>query len=355
MTNIALICGGKSPEHEISVRSAKEVLAAIDRQKYNVTIIGIDRNGSWRLLEENQLERSIEPGTGKELAILPGRAEAQIIQLENQHPIPQPSAVFLILHGPMGEDGTVQGLLKILDLPFIGPDVLGSAVAMDKEFAKRLLKEAGVNVARGFVFDAKDDEAIHFPYLEEQLGMPVFVKPANMGSSVGVHRVETPEQLKDAVTDAFRFDRKILIEEMIEGRELECAVMGNEDPQVSSVGEVVTDEEYSYEAKYLSQSAAKIVIPAEVSESDLNTLRATAKKAYRALGCEVLSRVDMFLTEEGKVYVNEINTLPGFTSISMYPKLWEAEGLSYPKLIERLLNFAIDRHSAQKALQTSMT
>ncbi len=354
MKNIALICGGKSPEHEISVRSAKEVLAAIDRTKFAVTVIGIDRGGSWRLLEETQLDKSIEPGLGIELAILPGRAEGQIIQLHNQQAIPQPEAVFLILHGPMGEDGTVQGLLRILDLPFIGPDVLGSSVAMDKEFAKRLLKEAGIGVARGLVYEAKDHEDIFFEHVEELLGMPVFVKPANMGSSVGVNKVENAEQLKDAIDDAFLYDRKILIEEMIVGRELECAVMGNEEPQASTVGEVVTDEEYSYEAKYLSQTAAKIVIPAEVSEEELLLLRATAKKAYRALGCEVLSRVDMFLTEDGEVYVNEINTLPGFTSISMYPKLWEAEGLAYPDLIEQLLNLAIDRHKAQKALQTNL-
>jgi D-alanine-D-alanine ligase len=353
MKNIALICGGKSPEHEISVRSAREVLAAIDRSKFSVTLIGIDRAGSWRLLEESQLDKAIEPGLGIELAILPGRGQGQIIQLHNKKAIPQPEAIFLILHGPMGEDGTVQGLLRVLDLPFIGPDVLGSAVAMDKEFAKRLLKEAGVNVARGLVFEAKDQGEIYFDHIEELLGMPVFVKPANMGSSVGVHKVETAEQLKDAVKDAFLYDRKILIEEMILGRELECAVMGNQEPIASTVGEVVTEKEYSYEAKYLSQTSAKIVIPAEVSEEELILLRSNAKKAYRALGCEVLSRVDMFLTNDGDVYVNEINTLPGFTSISMYPKLWEAEGVSYPDLIERLLNLAVERHAAQKALRTN--
>lgn len=174
-----------------------------------------------------------------------------------------------------------------------------------------------------------------------------------MGSSVGVHKVETLEELKEAVQDAFLYDRKIIIEEMIVGRELECAVLGNENPKVSRVGEVVTDEEYSYEAKYVSQTAAKIQIPAEVSEAELGLLQMIAKRAYRALGCEVLSRVDMFLTDEGEVYVNEINTIPGFTSISMYPKLWEAEGLSYPDLIEELIRFAIERHVAQGNLKTS--
>lgn len=353
MKHIALICGGKSPEHEISVRSAKNVLAAIDRTKFSATIIGIDPTGSWRLLEEAQLGKRIEPGLGIELSLIPGRATDQIIRTDNQSAIPQPEAIFLILHGPHGEDGTVQGLLRVLDLPFIGPDVLGSAVSMDKEFAKRLMKESGISVARDIVYEAKNHEDITFDHLEELLGMPVFVKPANMGSSVGVHKVENLEELKIAVSDAFQYDRKIIIEEMILGRELECAVLGNEYPKISKVGEVVTDEEYSYEAKYVSQTAAKIQIPAQVSEEELALLQLTAKRAYRALGCEVLARVDMFLTPEGEVYVNEVNTLPGFTSISMYPKLWEAEGLSYPDLIEELIGFAIDRHAAQNNLKTS--
>ncbi len=352
MKNIVLICGGKSPEHEISVRSAKNVLGAIDRNKFAISIIGIDRQGSWRLLEEAQLDTAIDPGLGVELAIIPGRSEGQIIRTDTQKNIPQPEAVFLLLHGPHGEDGTVQGLLRVMNLPFVGPDVMGSSIAMDKEFAKRLMKEAGLKVARGLVFESKDQEAIHFDHIEELLGMPVFIKPANMGSSVGVHKVENAEALKVAVRDAFLYDRKIIIEEMIIGRELECAVLGNEDPMVSRVGEVVTEEEYSYEAKYVSETAAKIQIPAEVSDEDLVQLQATAKLAYRALGGEVLSRVDMFLTADGDIYVNEINTIPGFTSISMYPKLWEAEGISYPDLIEKLLDYAIERHEAQLKLKT---
>jgi len=351
MKRIALICGGKSPEHEISVRSAKNVLGAIDRSKFELSIIGIDRNGSWRLLEEDQLGKAIEPNMGIELCIVPGRKTGQIIRTDNQEAIPQPEAVFLILHGPHGEDGTVQGLLRVMELPFIGPDVMGSSVAMDKEFAKRLMKEVGINVARGLVYEAKDHEDIHFDHIEELLGMPVFVKPANMGSSVGVHKVTNEVELQEAIEDAFLYDRKIIIEEMIYGRELECAVLGNEDPKVSRVGEIVTEEEYSYEAKYVSQTAAKIQIPAEVSVEELSQLQATAKLAYRALGCEVLSRVDMFLTTEGKIYVNEINTIPGFTSISMYPKLWEAEGVSYPELIEQLIGFAIERQEAQARLK----
>ncbi len=353
MKNIALICGGRSPEHEISVRSTKNILAAIDRSKFALTLIGIDRTGSWRLIEESQLDKSIERGMGYELSIVPGRASAQFIRTDKQESIPQPEAVILMLHGPHGEDGTIQGLLRVMDLPFVGADVLSSSVAMDKEFAKRLMKEAGINVASGLVCMANDPVDIQFDYVEEILGMPVFVKPANMGSSVGVHKVTTEEELKNAVEDAFLYDRKIIIEEMIIGRELECAVLGNDKPKVSGVGEVVTAEEYSYEAKYVSQTAAQIKIPAKVSEEELETLQAVALAAYQALGCEVLSRVDMFLTPEGDVYVNEINTIPGFTSISMYPQLWEAEGLAYPDLIEKLIDYAIERQEAQKRLKTS--
>jgi D-alanine-D-alanine ligase len=351
MKSILVLCGGKSPEHEISIRSAKNILGAIDRKKYEITLVGIDRAGSWRLIDENELGSSVEIGMGKELSFVPGRTKGQIIKTANQEAISQPDAVFLILHGPHGEDGTVQGLLRVLDLPFVGPDVLASAVAMDKEFAKRLMKEAGINVASGIVCEINQQDDIEFEDVEEVLGMPVFVKPANMGSSVGVHKVTSAIELQAAVADAFLFDRKIIIEEMIYGRELECAVLGNENPKVSRVGEVVTDAEYSYEAKYISETAAKIQIPAEVSTEELKELRATAKLAYRALGCEGMSRVDMFLTPNGEIYVNEINTIPGFTSISMYPKLWEVEGLSYPELIEELINYSIERHEAQMKLK----
>ena len=352
MKNIALICGGKSPEHEISVRSAKNILRAIDRSQFNVTLIAIDPQGRWRLQEEAQLGKFVAP-EGPQLALLPGNETGQIIRLDNREPIEQPDAIFLILHGPQGEDGTIQGLLRTLGLPFVGPDVLGSSVAMDKDVAKRLLREAGLNVARGIVVHAHERDALDYGKLTEQFGSPIFVKPANMGSSVGVHKVKTAEQFAAAITDAFQYDTKLLIEEMIQGRELECAVLGNEYPQATKVGEVVTAEEYSFDAKYESEDAAKLMIPAEVSEEELERLRAVAIRAYKTLACEVLSRVDMFLTPEGKVYVNEVNTLPGFTNISMYPALWKEAGISYPELITRLIELSIGRHEARKRLKTS--
>lgn len=354
MKNIALICGGKSPEHEISVRSAKNVLRAIDRSRYQVTLVAIDRQGRWRLQEESQLGKFVAP-EGPQLALLPGNETGQIIRLDNRQPIEQPAAIFLIMHGPQGEDGTIQGLLRTLGLPFVGPDVLGSSVAMDKDVAKRLLREAGLNVARGVVVHAHERDALDYGKLTAQLGSPLFVKPANMGSSVGVHKVKTAEQFAAAIADAFQYDTKILVEEMIYGRELECAVLGNEFPETTRVGEVVvvSEDEYSFDAKYESADAAKLMIPAEVSDEELGRLRSVAVRAYQALNCEVLSRVDMFLTAQGKVYVNEVNTLPGFTNISMYPALWAEEGVPYPELITRLIEFAISRHEARRQLKTS--
>ena len=354
MKNIALICGGKSPEHEISVRSAKNILSAIDRSQFRVTLIAIDRQGRWRLQEESQLGKFVA-AEGPQLALLPGNETGQVIRLDNGQPIEQPDAIFLILHGPQGEDGTIQGLLRILDLPFVGPDVLGSSVAMDKDVAKRLLKEAGLNVARGIVVHPHQQDSLDYGKLTQELGSPVFVKPANMGSSVGVHKVKTAAQFDAAIKDAFQYDTKLLIEEMIHGRELECAVLGNELPEATKVGEVVivSEEEYSFDAKYENADAAQLIIPAEVSEEELDHLRSVAIRGYQALNCEVLSRVDMFLTAEGKVYINEINTLPGFTNISMYPALWKEAGIPYPELITRLIELAIGRYERRKQLKTS--
>ena len=352
MKNITLICGGKSPEHEISVRSAKNILKAIDRQKFNITLVGIDRSGKWRLLEEHSLDKEIVGG-GKELAIVPAREEGQLIILENGNSLPKPDIIYLVLHGPLGEDGTIQGFMRLLDLPFIGPDVLGSSAAMDKDYTKRLLSAVGINVAGGRVYNHTQISEIDYEEISKELGTTLFIKPANMGSSVGVHKVKNKEEFDAAIQDAFLYDRKILIEELINGREVECAVMGNEFPEASTVGEVITTEEYSYEAKYISQTAAKIDIPAKVTEEELKNLRDVAIRAYKAVGCEVLSRVDMFLTPTGKIYVNEINTLPGFTSISMYPKLWEESGISYSDLIEKLIDYSIDRHRLQSQLKTS--
>lgn len=354
MLNLALLLGGPSPEHEISLRSARNILAALDTSRYTVTCIGIDHEGGWHLLDDSWGTQVSKDAPA--LALMPGKKGARIFRIDTQEFLPDFDVVFPITHGPRGEDGTLQGLLRTMNYAFVGPDVLGSAVAMDKDVAKRLMQAAGLEVAAWECFLSHEADSVDFMSLANKLGTPMFVKPANMGSSVGVHKVTDASELQAAVEDAFQYDRKVIIEEMLHGRELECAVLGNVNPDVTTVGEVVvvSNEEYSYEAKYESPDAAKIVIPAEVDNATLGRLQIIARQAYMALCCEGLSRVDMFLTAEGDIYVNEINTLPGFTDISMYPKLWEHAGLSNAKLLDALIDCAIERHEEQNRLKKNI-
>ncbi|SNT29705.1 D-alanine--D-alanine ligase [Ekhidna lutea] len=338
MRNLLILCGGQSPEHEISVRSTKNILAAIDRSKYSITLIGISKAGMWKHLDEGQLLETVDE-QGEGVKIVPGASHC----FETQHgKLPGFDVCFPILHGPNGEDGTIQGLLRLMNIPFVGPSVLASAASMDKDVTKRLLRDSGLMVAN-WILIHKGEGTPSFEEVEKQLGSVVFVKPANMGSSVGVHRVTNKEEWDVAISDALAYDKKVLVEQAINGRELECAVLGNDNPKATGVGEVQSGDFYSYEEKYASGSDAEIVIPAKIDEKYLPALKQTAVKAYKVLDCEGLARVDMFLTEEGTILVNEINTIPGFTSISMYPKLWEEEGLSYADLIDRLIELAIER------------
>lgn len=350
---IAILCGGTSPEHEVSMNSARNIYKAIDRKKYRVEVIGISRSGQWYHLPEEAFMKlkAVEGRVGRKLALVPGQAAA-IVYKSSVGKFPEIDAVFPIIHGPFGEDGTLQGLLAILDLPFVGPDTLGSSVGMDKDFTKRLLRDAGISVAPWRCISKHENP--DFQEVIEELGLPLFVKPANMGSSVGVSKAENEEELKAAVELAFRFDIKVLVEQAVKGREIETAVLGNrENAEVSGVGEIVMAQGfYDYESKYLSADAAKIVIPAEnLSSKAIENIRKTALKAYHVLGLEGLSRMDVFLVDGEKVYVNEPNTLPGFTNISMYPKLWQAAGIAYPDLIDRLIQLALERHQRGKALQ----
>lgn len=358
---VAVLFGGKSAEHEVSLQSAKNVFDAIDRTKYDVTAVGIDKQGRWLvedearcLLDADDPKRIKLNHTGENVALVPAPESAQLISLEHTESGRPVDVVFPVLHGPLGEDGTVQGLLRLADVPFVGADVLGSAVGMDKDAMKRLLRDAGlpgpkfVTVRRGRTVDV---DAI-----VDEVGLPCFVKPANMGSSVGVAKVKTPQDLPGAIEAAFRFDHKALVEEAIHGRELECSVLGNDDPIASVPGEVIpTHEFYSYDAKYIDENGAALEIPANVPESVADEVRSLAVKAFQALYCEGMARVDFFLEDDGTVLVNEINTLPGFTKISMYPKLWEASGIGYTELIDRLIQLALERHDRDKKLTTSHT
>lgn len=316
---VAVLFGGKSAEHEVSLRSAKNVIAALDPKKYAVTQIKISKEGKGYPFEASL--RGVD-------------------------------VVFPVLHGPLGEDGTVQGLLKLANVPFVGPSVLGSAVGMDKDVAKRLLRDAGIPVADFLI--ATKASPIGFAAARKRLRLPLFVKPANMGSSVGVYKVRNEKEFKKALAESFAFDTKILIEEFIRGREMECAVLGNEKPVASVVGEVIPHHDfYSYEAKYVDENGAGLDIPAKISKSAMKKIQALAVKTCQTLCCEGMSRVDFFLRDDGVAIVNEINTIPGFTSISMYPKLWEASGIPPRKLVDTLISLAIERFKRDAKLRTA--
>lgn len=360
---VAILFGGKSAEHEISLISAMNIIKALDRAKYDALLIGVDKDGMWQLQEEAQfLAQDPNPMTvrltsnNRPIGVVPGKIGPHLLDLMRGESLPEPEVVFGILHGPYGEDGTMQGLLQQLDLPYVGPGVAGSAVAMDKDLAKRLFNEAGIPNSRFVVF-RKEDRAKATPEAVAHLGLPWFVKPARLGSSVGVSRVTKPEDLAKAVDLAFDFDTKILIEEGIKGREIECAVLGNAHPQGSVIGEVIPPNGfYDYEAKYIDANGAKLLLPAPgLSPEVIARVQALAVKTFQVLECEGLSRVDFFLTSDDELLVNEVNTLPGFTNISMYPSLWKLSGIAYPALIDRLLTLAIERKAAERALKTEMT
>ncbi|SFE15845.1 D-alanine--D-alanine ligase [Lentibacillus persicus] len=359
---VGIVFGGKSAEHEVSLQSAKNIVDAIDKDKYDVVLIGIDKQGKWHINNESsylinaenpkliQLNKSNES-----VAIVPGKTDHQLVKADDAGMLDQLDAVFPIVHGTLGEDGSLQGMMRIANLPFVGTGVLGSAVCMDKDIAKRLLKAAGINVANGVAYSRAKRNQIDFAAVKKQVGIPMFIKPANQGSSVGVSKVSTEKEFAEAIDQAFQYDQKIVIEETLKGREIECAVLGNEDPKSSVPGEILPQTEfYSYESKYIDESGARLEMPAKLSETEVERLQKTAVEAFETLECEGLARVDFFLTEDGEVYVNEVNTLPGFTRISMYPKLWELSGVSYPKLIDRLIELAIERHEKNGTLKSAV-
>lgn len=356
---VGIIFGGKSAEHEVSLQSARNILDALDRDRFDATLIGIDKQGRWHvspadgfLLNADDPARIALNPSGQELSVLPGRARAQLLPADPAQTLEQVDVVFPIVHGTLGEDGALQGLLRMANLPFVGTSVLGSAVAMDKDVAKRLLRDAGLAVAP-FACLRRRDPA-DFDALVAQLGLPLFVKPANQGSSVGVSKVRDRAGFDAALALAFGYDHKVLVEAAIEGREIECAVLGNDEPQASLCGEIVVhDDFYGYETKYIREDGADVVAPADIDPADGERVRAVALAAYRALECAGMARVDVFLTPAGEVVINEVNTLPGFTRISMYPKLWQASGLSYSALITRLIELAMERHRADLALRSS--
>ena len=317
---VAVIYGGRSGEHEISLRSAKSIIEAMDPEKYRVIHYVISKEGKWS-------PRPIAP---------------------EPHGNPEIDVVFPVLHGTFGEDGTVQGLLDLAELPYVGAGVLASSVSMDKEVMKRLAEQRGLPVANYVICTAANRAGIEEACAP--LGYPMFVKPANLGSSVGITKAHNCEELREAVNAAFQFDRKIIIERGIVGREFECAVLGNENPKAATPCEIIPSREfYDYEDKYLLD-AAKTIIPADLTPEQTTEMQRLAVECYKAVECEGMARVDFLLENAtGKFFINEINTIPGFTSISMYPKMWEYSGLPYAKLVDRLIELAIARQQRKKA------
>ncbi|MFN4085276.1 MAG: D-alanine--D-alanine ligase [Spirosomataceae bacterium] len=358
--NVALLMGGKSAEHEVSLRSAHNVYQAMDKSQFGVCLIGIDKAGIWRQYPEDQYilfpddpnQTQLPPG-GQEVYLQARDGQTWLKSTDGAQQTPI-EVVFPVMHGNYGEDGVLQGILRGLEVAFVGADVLASSVGMDKEIAKKLWRDAGIPIAQFVTIHRHKKDQFSYDAITRKLGSPVFVKPANAGSSVGVHKVSSPEQWEAALADAFQYDRKVLVEEAIVGREVEVSVLGNEYPRASVVGEIVAQNSfYSYEAKYIQADGAKLVIPAEISEKASQLIRETAILAYETLQVEGLSRVDFFLKADDTLVINEINTMPGFTKISMYPKMWEAAGLPYTELITELIQLAQARHARQKALKTS--
>ena len=387
---VGILFGGRSGEHEVSLLSAASVLKAIDRNKYEVVPIGITKEGRWltadhaerllngRHVEEGRHLRAGDPDVTPGAAVL-AKGEAVVVPPEPVHRegggiVPFETGgtalarraadrainvdiIFPVLHGTFGEDGTIQGLLELADIPYVGAGVLGSAAGMDKDVMKSLFLAAGLPIVKHVTLLrsewAADPKKVR-KRIEAKLNYPVFVKPANLGSSVGITKAHDRAELGPCIEEAAKFDRKILVEEGVGGkkhkaREIECSVLGNDNPEASVPGEIVPGKEfYDYNAKYLEEGS-ELIIPAKLNKSDTRKVRVLAIAAFKAVDCSGLARVDFLMDpKNGKIYLNEINTMPGFTSISMYPKLWAATGLSYPELIDRLIELGLERHDEKK-------
>ncbi len=358
---VAILFGGRSAEHEISLQSAKNIVEAIDKTKYELVLIGIDKDGRWYLDEDARLLSGAGKGAlqirrgDHPLALIPGQSKEPLTGFSQRRAMGPVDVVFPILHGPFGEDGTVQGFLKLANLPFVGAGVLGSALGMDKDAMKRLLREAGIPTAKFLVFERSSLGQADYAAVKRKLGLPCFVKPANLGSSVGISKVKNKQEWERALKQAFRYDSKILVEEYIRGREIECSVLGNEHPKASLPGEIVSRHEfYSYDAKYLDDEGATLQVPAKLPARVVKKVQSLAIQTFKVLCCEGMARVDFFLRDDQEPIVNEINTIPGFTKISMYPKLWEVSGLPYTQLIDKLIQLALERFQRESKLTTSI-
>lgn len=351
---VAILFGGRSVEHEISIRSAANVAAYIDRNLYDVVFIGIEKGGTWYLMEN--IEADIRHG--HQVSIILDPKSPSLIDLQTDEKIGFDIA-FPVLHGTDGEDGSIQGLFKALDIPVVGSGVLGSALSMDKIVSKKIMKSCGIPVADYLEYRKPEMKTISFDKIVKALGLPFMIKSASLGSSVGVSMVKSESDFARALEESFKYDDQVIIEKYIKGRELECAVIGNGVEIIASFpGEIVMMKSYdfyTYTAKYLDEDAITIKLPAEVDETTTQKIRKISIDAYKACRCEDFARVDLFLKENGEILVNEINTIPGFTSASMFPMMWQHMGLTYTELITRLISMCVNRHTDSRNTQTHYT
>lgn len=360
---IGVLFGGRSGEHEVSLKSAASVMEALDKDKYNIIPIGISREGAW-FTGENVLEALSSgsvPGENLPIAIIPDPNTGGFMYLSERKGSPgshfeKIDVVFPVLHGTYGEDGTVQGLLELAGIPYVGPGVLAASAGMDKIVMKMVLQQAGLPVGKYLYFLRKEwekDKKKHLKKIKEELGYPCFIKPANLGSSVGISKADCEEELIKGVEEAALFDRRIIIEEAIPGKEIEVSVLGNDEPAASVPGEIVPSSDfYDYRAKYIDDRS-ELFIPARIGPALTSKAQELAVRTFKALDCSGMGRVDFFVDNKTqKIIVNEINTIPGFTQISMYPKLWEASGVPYGQLLDRLIKLALERFEERKELKT---
>jgi D-alanine-D-alanine ligase len=344
---VVILYGGRSVEHGVSINSARNIFEYIDKQKFEPIPVGISTKGAWYLT--TSVSKEVEQGQPLSLVL-----DATSPTWRTKTTEFNADVLFPVLHGTDGEDGSVQGLLQAMDLPFVGTGVLGSSVSMNKLTAKRLLQHAGLPVAPYLAFSKSQKQSIKFEDIVVKLGLPFMVKATSLGSSVGVSKVKGPEDFQAAVDDAFMYGDDLLVEQFIKGREIECAVLGNDPPEASLPGEIIISSKYdfyTFDAKYVDGEAVRIEVPAKLNKDIAEKIRAISVKAFEALHCQDFARVDLFLKNETDVFINEINTIPGFTNSSMYPMMWKERGVSFTELITRLVNLSVDRYGKSKQIE----
>ncbi len=357
---IAIICGGKSGEHEVSLRSAFYVFNNIDRKKYCVIIIAIDKKGKWyfgrnfkEIINTSGQLWKLKPKL-EEIVLLKSEKCSKVFSLKQKKNLVKIDIFFPLIHGTYGEDGCLQGFFELLDIPYIGANVTGSAITMDKDIAKRLLTFEKIPVAKSIIIKKEDkftEKRKKITRAIKEFDFPLFIKPVSLGSSVGISKIFSQKEINKAIKDAFQYDTEIIIEKFVDGREIECSVLGNSNPIASLPGEIKSRSFYSYEAKYLDPDESELLVPAPLSKSLIKKVQELSIKVFQVLKLQGMARVDLFLKPNGRLIVNEANTIPGFTQISMYPKLWQISGIKYPKLLDRLIQLAIENFNKKDKLK----